>query len=188
MALVSQVQAAELLGVSRKAVYNKREQLEACGQARRIGAQLMYESEGLADTWLALTQLQPSNAARLEQLQEQVAGDRTNPLVEQAKRETEAAAAAGVIPGYPESRARREHFLARLAELEVQVREGQLVDAAAAKAATFERGRRVRNQIMGLPARIAGDLAAEADPARVAITLERELVECLTALAGGGDD
>jgi hypothetical protein len=47
----------------------------------------------------------------------------------------------------------------------------------------FERGRRVRDLLMGIPVRIAADLAAEDDPAAVSIVLERALVEALGGLS-----
>jgi hypothetical protein len=77
------------------------------------------------------------------------------------------AQAAGSIPSYAESLAKKEHFLALLRELEYREKESQLIDLDTARGVMYEEFRRVRDAWMNWPARyaalIASDLGIEAD-------------------------
>jgi hypothetical protein len=84
----------------------------------------------------------------------------------------------------PRSEAERQIALLkrRMLELDVAEREGQLTEAEAMRKVVFEHGRRVRDLVLGIPVRIAADLAAEDEPAKVAIILEKALVEAMEGL------
>lgn len=74
-------------------------------------------------------------------------------------------------PDFQKSRARREHFLARLAENESRKSDGELVERAAVENAAFATGRLLRDLLLGLPKQISAELAAVSDPWE----LERQL-------------
>lgn len=71
----------------------------------------------------------------------------------------------------------------RKLRLESDVMEGRLVEAIEVQKEAFEAERLIRENILNLPARIAGDLAAETDPAKVGILLDRLLREALNVAA-----
>jgi hypothetical protein len=85
-------------------------------------------------------------------------------------------------PDFNESRAKRIFFEAKLAEIEVKTREGQLVDKAALKERSFKLGRLIRDGMLNIPDRVAADLAAETDAFKVHARLTKEIREVLTVL------
>lgn len=174
MALVSQHEAAKLIGISRRTIDRKKDQLVKLGQAVMVGKRLMYETEGLREALGSVLDRHPANADWLA---------KTDELTARAKADADAAAKSGQIPEYGESRAKREFYLARLAELQVAKAEEQLLDAEQVKAMWFEAGRRVRNWLMAMASRVAPDLAAMDEPGVIGIYMEKQMAEALTALA-----
>jgi len=65
---------------------------------------------------------------------------------------------------FQKARARREHYLARLAENESRKSDGDLVERAAVESAAFATGRMLRDLLLGLPKQISAELAAISDP------------------------
>ena len=72
---------------------------------------------------------------------------------------------------FQKARARREHFLARLAENESLKSDGKLVEREAVENAAFTAGRLLRDLVLGLPKQISAELAAISD----SWELERQL-------------
>ncbi|WP_094555468.1 hypothetical protein [Synechococcus sp. 1G10] len=83
-----------------------------------------------------------------------------------------------------ESERRSAELRARLLEIDLAREEMELMDARAIKKAWFEAGRQILQRLMGLPVRLASDLAAMDDAAEIAILLEREMTTALERLAG----
>lgn len=71
---------------------------------------------------------------------------------------------AGKEPDFQKARARREHFLARLAENEARKSDGELVERAKVEQAAFAAGRLLRDLLLGLPKQISAELSAVTDP------------------------
>jgi hypothetical protein len=86
---------------------------------------------------------------------------------------------------YAEARARRERAEAALAEARLGEVVGRLVDAQAVRAAYGARVATVRDGFLQLPARLAADLAREADAAKVRAMLDEEIRRVLTFFAEG---
>lgn len=89
---------------------------------------------------------------------------------------------ASDIPDFNESRAKRIFYEAKLAEIEVKTREGQLVDRDEIRAKSFKLGRLIRDGMLNIPDRVAADIAAEMDAFKVHTRLTKEIREVLTAL------
>jgi hypothetical protein len=102
-----------------------------------------------------------------------------------ARQEVEADAAVGKIPPYGVSKARREHFLALLAQRQLEQVEGKLVEVRAVNQMLFEEARRARDRLLGIPARLSAELHAQKDSASLAIVLEKEIHRILTELSEG---
>lgn len=76
---------------------------------------------------------------------------------------------------YQNARARREHYLARLAEMEALREEGSLAAVEDIRNAAFATARMLRDLLLGLPKQIGPELAAISDPWEVERKLTEEL-------------
>jgi len=89
------------------------------------------------------------------------------------------------IPDLNESRARREHYQAELAKLEVDLKRRELVPAVEVKKEAYALGRSVREALANLADRLSHQLAGETDPARIHAVLTDEHRAALVELADG---
>jgi hypothetical protein len=89
------------------------------------------------------------------------------------------------IPELNESRARREHYQAELAKLEVDLKRRELVPAVDVKKEAFAMGRSVREALANLADRLSHQLAGETDPAVIHQVLTEEHRAALVELADG---
>lgn len=85
---------------------------------------------------------------------------------------------AGGGDSYQKARAHREHFLALLAEDEFLKGRGELVERKAVDLAAFNTARTLRDLILGLPPKVAGELIAITDTWE----MERRLTELLRSV------
>jgi len=97
---------------------------------------------------------------------------------------TQASRPAPIQPlnAYANARAADMNFRARLRKLELDAKEGRLIDAEAVRAALADAGRAVRDGILGVPDRLAPILAAESDQQRIHALLQTELKRELEGL------
>jgi len=86
------------------------------------------------------------------------------------------------IPDLNESRARREHYQAELAKLQVTQQRGDLVPAEEVKKQAFQIGRSVREALSNLADRLSHQLAGETDPTVIHQLLSDEHRDALLAL------
>ena len=87
------------------------------------------------------------------------------------------------IPELNESRARREHYQAELAKLDVDHRRNELVAADAVKKEAFNVAKTVREALINIPDRVANLLAAESDASAIHMALTQEITQALERLA-----
>jgi hypothetical protein len=90
---------------------------------------------------------------------------------------------AATAPDYQKARAHREYFLSKLAEDEFLKGRGELVERHAVDRAAFAAARTLRDLILGLPPKIAGELIAITDTWE----MERRLTELLRAVLEDAD-
>ena len=86
------------------------------------------------------------------------------------------------IPELNESRARREHYQAELAKLQVAQQRRELVPADEVKKEAFQVGRSIREALANLADRLSHQLAGETDPAVIHQLLSDEHRDALLAL------
>lgn len=86
------------------------------------------------------------------------------------------------IPELNESRARREHYQAELAKLQVAQQRRELVPADEVKKEAFQIGRSVREALSNLADRLSHQLAGETDPTVIHQLLSDEHRDALLAL------
>ena len=89
------------------------------------------------------------------------------------------------IPELNESRARREHYQAELAKLEVDLKRKELVPAVDVQKEAFALGRSVREALANLADRLSYQLAGETNPARIHAVLTDEHRSALVELSNG---
>lgn len=87
-------------------------------------------------------------------------------------------------PGYLKSRAAQAAADARIAEMKAAELEGSLVRVDQVRAELASRLAPVREGLLQLPARLASQLAAQSDPARIQTLLEAEIHQVLAPLGG----
>lgn len=84
---------------------------------------------------------------------------------------------------YAQARTMKENYNAKLAKIKFEEQSGILVSADKVKDDAFKMARAVRNQILALPDRIAGELASMKDARTIALKLTKELAACLESLS-----
>jgi hypothetical protein len=87
---------------------------------------------------------------------------------------------------YATARAIREEYNARNARLEYEQKAGKLVAADKVRLESFQAARLTRDTILNVPNKIAHELAAETDPAKVHVLLTKALNVALEELAAEG--
>jgi hypothetical protein len=92
------------------------------------------------------------------------------------------------VPGvgsqdYAKARAIKENYNARLAKIQYEEKIGKLVNSDEVAVAAFNKGRILRDVMLGLPDRLAAILAAEMDEAKVHDLLDTEIRAALTKFA-----
>lgn len=83
------------------------------------------------------------------------------------------------VSSYSEARARRESALASLAERDLQVQEGKLVDRALVEHEIGGILLQARTNLVSMTSRLAATLAAETNPTKVRLTLLSEIALAL---------
>jgi len=89
------------------------------------------------------------------------------------------------IPDLNESRARKEHYQAELAKLQVSQQRDELISTEQVKREAFAAARSVRDSLMALPDRLAAQLAGTTDARLCHNLLTEELRVALRSLADG---
>ncbi len=74
-------------------------------------------------------------------------------------------------------------YKSRLSELKYLEQAGKLVELDKVQREAFELGRKTRDAIMGIPARVVHDWAAETDPHKLELKINQELINVLDSLS-----
>jgi len=101
----------------------------------------------------------------------------TDPTRKPKKARSASAVAAipGRVPPFVESRAKRESYLADLAQLQFKERRGKLVSADDVRIAAFNAVRGARDMLLAIPDRLAPIIAAQTDAREVHAMLLGEI-------------
>ena len=153
MALVTQAEAARILGITPQAI----------GQAVTKGRlKIVLDEKGrkrldtstLAEDYRKTTQTRNTTAHRqAAALAAKEPEKKVSASVGRPKLQPRMTKTSEYIPDYDESRARTEHLKAELLELDRKQKEGLLVPAADVEAKWVEIVTMARNKIMGLPSK-----------------------------------
>jgi hypothetical protein len=161
----SPAKAAASLGITRQQLCRKLEELQAVGAAQRDGKRWYVRLEDLALTY---AQVAPGSALALSPPTEEgaPAGD----------------AEEGKIPPQHVSKARREHYLAEMAEMESRRRAGELIEVSFVSQQVFSLTREFRDRLITRPAQWAPELLGLENVVEIEIRLEEFVREFLLDL------
>ena len=169
--LLSANQYARHRGVSPGAVLAAIRTKRLLKSVDRLGTAYQIDPD-LADAeWNENTDQNRGYPAQVKKVEEQVA--------EKVEEPGPSEAVATRPISYAEARAQHERFKARLAELELEQREGKLVEAEAAKKEAFRIARLVRDAMLNIPDRVSAELAAEGNQFKVHQRLTQEIRRAL---------
>ncbi|MCY1286743.1 hypothetical protein D9M70_357190 [compost metagenome] len=136
---------------------------------------LVLNEQGLVDVEatdaLLASTADPSKAGVAARHQQERAEKGVHALVTPGAPATLPAVGGGQLPDFQKARARREHYLALLAEDEFLKGRDLLVTREAVDSAAFSIARTLRDLVLGLPAQVAGELVNITD----AWEMERKL-------------
>ena len=90
---------------------------------------------------------------------------------------------ANANPKYWDVKARRENTLWQLAEIELAKQEGKLVDRKKVEEMSYAAARMLRDTVLGLPTRLAPELAAMSDAFQIEIRMRDALRKIFTDMA-----
>ena len=149
MALVTQAEAARILGITAPAISQAIRQGRLKTVLNEKGKKRL-DTATLADDYRKNTQTRKTTAHQkaAQVIQEQPAAKVADTAPGPRMTKT-----SEYIPDYDESRARTEHLKAELLELDRKQKEGLLVPAAEVEAKWVEIVTMARNKIMGLPSK-----------------------------------
>lgn len=97
-----------------------------------------------------------------------------------------AQAAPTASSAYASARAVREEYQARIAKIEFEKKIGKLVEADKIRLEAFQAARLTRDILLNIPNKIAHELAAESDSARIHILLTDSITKALEELVAEG--
>ena len=140
---------AKLKGVSRSAVSQRRQSGILDAAIVKVGAREKLNKDLALELW-------DKNTAPV-----------LNQLPVQTKKELKKQIDAlpdDEIPDFNTSRARKEHWQASLAQLQVQQQKKDLIPVTQIKKSSFEMGRAIRESLANLADRLASQIAGETDP------------------------
>ncbi|NDG63975.1 MAG: DUF1441 family protein [Planctomycetes bacterium] len=83
---------------------------------------------------------------------------------------------------YQEARTQRERFMSELARLEFEERQGALVKAEEVRTEAFRIARIVRDSLLNLPDRVAGEFSAESNQFKIHTRLTQEIRRAIEEL------
>ena len=86
---------------------------------------------------------------------------------------------ADEIPDFNVSRARKEFYTAKLAEIEVGVKKAELIPAKEVKKKSFELSVGIREAFLTLPDRVSNLFASETDATVIDAVMRQEIYACL---------
>jgi hypothetical protein len=178
MGLIKVAAFAEQMGISPQAVRKAISEGRLKDSVQRDGRSWLVDDQLAAAEWDRNTAPQFQRGRMAERQQAQAA------VVPPAGLQNK-------IPSQSQAAAVRTWYQAKLLELDLKQRNGELVSAAEMQRVRFESGRRVRDAVLRLGQQMIGDIARAAGAltpdqrSEVLLVIERHHVKALEALADG---
>ena len=167
--LITMAELAEIKGISKAAVSKRVKSGRLDAAIVLIGGKKKLKKDVALDIWENTTDIQRT-AIQQQGLTPEQKNELLNVIDELPPEE---------IPDFNTSRAKKMYYDAKLAEIEVNFKNKELVDAKETERKGFEIAKSMSSKLMSLPERVSALFASETDAASIGKVLKEELYNCI---------
>lgn len=167
--LITMAELAEIKGISKAAVSKRVKSGRLDAAIVLVGGKKKLNKDVALDIWENTTDIQRT-AIQQQGLTPEQKNELLNVIDELPAEE---------IPDFNTSRAKKMYYDAKLAEIEVNFKNKELVDAKETERKGFEIAKSMSNKLMSLPERVSALFASETDAASIGKVLKEELYNCI---------
>ena len=167
--LITMAELAEIKGISKAAVSKRVKSGRLDAAIVLVGGKKKLNKDIALDTWENATDIQRT-AIQQQGLTPEQKNELLNVIDELPAEE---------IPDFNTSRAKKMYYDAKLAEIEVNFKNKELVDAKETEKKGYELAKSMSSKLMSLPERVSALLASETDAASIGKVLKEELYNCI---------
>ncbi len=167
--LITMAELAEIKGISKAAVSKRVKSGRLDAAIVLVGGKKKLNKDVALDIWENTTDIQRT-AIQQQGLTPEQKNELLNVIDELPAEE---------IPDFNTSRAKKMYYDAKLAEIEVNFKNKELVDAKETERKGFEIAKSMSSKLMSLPERVSALFASETDAASIGKVLKEELYNCI---------
>ena len=167
--LITMAELAEIKGISKAAVSKRVKSGRLDAAIVLIGGKKKLKKDVALDIWENTTDIQRT-AIQQQGLTPEQKNELLNVIDELPAEE---------IPDFNTSRAKKMYYDAKLAEIEVNFKNKELVDAKETEKKGYELAKSMSSKLMSLPERVSALFASETDAASIGKVLKEELYNCI---------
>ena len=167
--LITMAELAEIKGISKAAVSKRVKSGRLDAAIVLIGGKKKLNKDIALDIWENTTDIQRT-AIQQQGLTPEQKNELLNVIDELPAEE---------IPDFNTSRAKKMYYDAKLAEIEVNFKNKELVDAKETEKKGYELAKSMSSKLMSLPERVSALFASETDAASIGKVLKEELYNCI---------
>ena len=167
--LITMAELAEIKGISKAAVSKRVKSGRLDAAIVLIGGKKKLNKDIALDIWENTTDIQRT-AIQQQGLTPEQKNELLNVIDELPAEE---------IPDFNTSRAKKMYYDAKLAEIEVNFKNKELVDAKETEKKGYELAKSMTSKLMSLPERVSALFASETDAASIGKVLKEELYNCI---------
>ena len=167
--LITMAELAEIKGISKAAVSKRVKSGRLDAAIVLVGGKKKLNKDIALDIWENTTDIQRT-AIQQQGLTPEQKNELLNVIDELPAEE---------IPDFNTSRAKKMYYDAKLAEIEVNFKNKELVDAKETEKKGYELAKSMTSKLMSLPERVSALFASETDAASIGKVLKEELYNCI---------
>ena len=167
--LITMAELAEIKGISKAAVSKRVKSGRLDAAIVLVGGKKKLNKDVALDIWENTTDIQRT-AIQQQGLTPEQKNELLNVIDELPAEE---------IPDFNTSREKKMYYDEKLAEIEVNFKNKELVDAKETERKGFEIAKSMSSKLMSLPERVSALFASETDAASIGKVLKEELYNCI---------
>ena len=167
--IITMAELAEIKGISKAAVSKRVKSGRLDAAIVLVGGKKKLNKDIALDLWENTTDIQRT-AIQQQGLTPEQKNELLNVIDELPAEE---------IPDFNTSRAKKMYYDAKLAEIEVNFKNKELVDAKETEKKGYELAKSMSSKLMSLPERVSALFASETDAASIGKVLKEELYNCI---------
>ena len=167
--LITMAELAEIKGISKAAVSKRVKSGRLDAAIVLVGGKKKLNKDIALDIWENTTDIQRT-AIQQQGLTPEQKNELLNVIDELPAEE---------IPDFNTSRAKKMYYDAKLAEIEVNFKNKELVDAKETEKKGYELAKSMSSKLMSLPERVSALFASETDASAIDSVMRQEIHSCL---------